>query len=205
MRSLMCTCALLLAVSVAPGASASTITLSKYSSGMTSPSVLDALLEFSITGGGTELTLAVFNDTTAPNDFDMNHVFFNVLDTSSATGLVLTSPTIGWEVILDKHVDGFGQFDICLKDGVGVDPHKIAPGETGIFTFDIQGTGPFHDTDFSTELTDISPGNTPALAAAKFVDGPCGNSAFGATDVPEPASLVLAAVGGLGMLRTRRR
>lgn len=205
MRSLICICALLLAVSVAPAASASILVLSKYSSDETPSSILDALLEFTITGGGTELTLDVSNNTTAPNEFDVNQVFFNVLDTSSATGLVLTSPSTGWEVIPDTSADGFGRFDICLEDGVGGDPHKILPGETVTFTFDILGSGPFYDTDFSTDLSTIPPGNTLALAAAKFVSGPGDDSAYGATDVPEPVSLVLAAVGGLVMLRTRRR
>ncbi len=205
MRSLICICALLLAVSVAPGASASTISLSKYSSDETPPSVLDALLEFTITGGGAELTLAVSNDTTAPSEFDVNQVFFNVLDTSSATGLVLTSPATGWEVVLDTNADGFGRFDICVQDAEGGDDHGILPGGTVTFTFDILGSGPFYDTDFSTELSTIPPGDTPSLAAAKFVSGPGDDSAYGATDVPEPVSLILAAAGGLVMLRPRRR
>ena len=54
-------------------AQATTITLSTHSSDETDPGVLDATLDFVITGA-SELTLTVTNDTP---DYVINNVFFN--------------------------------------------------------------------------------------------------------------------------------
>ena len=76
----------LVALHMAPAASASTIILSEYSSDSTPASVLDATLDFTITDIA-ELTLSVTNDSTAPDEFEMNMMFFNA--TSDVTGLTL--------------------------------------------------------------------------------------------------------------------
>lgn len=201
---------------MAPAASASTIILSEYSSDTTPASVLDATLDFTITDI-TELTLSVTNDTTAPDEFEMNMMFFNATD--NVTGLTLQivrssggedPPPEEWVLEVEAgtsgptKVDGFGIFDYALIDGVGPDPHQIMPGETLEFVMDIAGTGPFYSWQFSTELSAPYAGEIQAAGAAKFVDGPSGDSAFGAT-IPEPGTFSLLVLAGLGLTVRRRR
>ena len=120
-------------------------------------------------------------------------------------GLTLTSPSDGgWDLAFNKHAGGFGTFDFRLEGGVGIDPDQIFPGSTETFVFNILGTAPFFDTDFTSDLSTIPPGDMPSFGAAKFVEGPGDDSAYGAT-APEPATLVLLALGSLTLLRTRRR
>ena len=87
----------------------------------------------------------------------------------------------------------------------GNDEQDLAPGDSAVFVFDIVGAGPFLETDFTTDLSQIPPGENPALAAAKFMSGPNGDSAFGA-HVPEPHTGLLALIGlSLAARRTRRQ
>ncbi|MCJ7544206.1 MAG: hypothetical protein MUP47_06510 [Phycisphaerae bacterium] len=180
--------------------SASVLTLSDFSSEPWSvPAAwLDAQMSFSVSGD--MLTLDVSNNTGSPHSFRINRVYFNT--TSHVTGLQWwDDPTPGWRLRVSEdryHVANFGLFDVSLTDGVGRSPHQIYPGETETFVFQILGTGPFADTDFTTELsTPIGHGHIPSLAAAKFVGGGCGDfSAFGDV-VPEPCTLSLLILGAL--------
>ena len=101
------------------------------------------------------------------------------------------------------HVDGFGEFDVGITDGLGgPSPNAIAPGATGTFVLDIYGSTPFLDTDFTTELSVQVDGHILSLAAAKFQGDPI--SAHGNV-VPEPASLMVLLAGGLGVMLRKRR
>ena len=185
-------------------AQATTITLSDLSSDATPASLLDATFDFSISGA-SELTLTVTNDTSPPNKFNINEIFFN--GAGNVAGLSLDSATHSVEGLVTGQwgpvdvatmVNGFGVFDFGLTDGVGEkDVSVIGFGESVDFVFTISGTGPFDMNDF---VVANASGN---IAAAKFVSGKQDDSAFGAA-VPEPATGALVAFG-LVLLGVRRR
>jgi hypothetical protein len=194
---------------------ASALTLSSFSSDLTPASSLDATLDFSVIGGN-ELQLVLSNTTSAPNEFNINEVFFN--GSADVTSLALTSAdhsvegilTIEWEpVIFDEMVNGFGMFDFGMKDGVGEnDPSVVGPTESITFLFDI--TGVCADS-FSCTAADFLQANGGGfLAAAKFVSGPDDPEAPGNTDsafgaVPEPTTGLLLGLGVLLVLVRDRR
>ncbi len=202
------------AAMLAAPATASIIALSTDSSepGI-DPSLLSATLDFQITGGGTELTLTVTNNTSAPNEFNINRIFFNA--GGNVTGLTLTGEPGGnaaWQLVpfdpgdpLATHADNFGIFDFMLQHGppLGHNHHIIEPLDVRVFTFDIKGTGDFFDTDFIA-LSEQFDSNMLMLGAAKFVMGPGDASAFGGF-VPEPGTVALLGLAGLLGLRRRRR
>jgi len=172
------------------------ITLSEYSSNGTDPALLSATLDFSV--AGSTLTLEVTNDTVAPNGYNINELYFNA--DGDVTGLSVDRFPPGWSLVANSAADSFGTFDFGLIDGVDSHPETIAPGETEIFSFIILGSGV--DSDFTTELSTLPPGNTPAIVAGKFVNGPDGDSAYGAT--PEPAAIGLLLLGALVAINRRR-
>ena len=187
-------------------ATAGTLTLSDSSSDSTPASLLSATLDFS-NPVGSQVTLTVTNDTTAPNEYFINFVYFNV--TSDVTGLTLDSVTSsldgaigGWSLNTSMAADGFGVFDYELADGQGNDQDQIESGESVAFVFTFTGSN-VDMSDFTTELSTIPPGDKPRLAAAKFVRGPGDDSAFGAV-VPEPGTFALVAFGLTAMALRRR-
>ena len=193
------------------------LVLSTHSS--TSPSVgpelLDALLEFSVED--STLTLSVTNltpESVSDPQLKMNQVYFNATD--NITGLTLTEvidPIEG--SVLNQwnkdsgfsedgyQVDSFGLFDVALIDGQGNQPHVIDPNETLVFTFDITGSGTYMATDFTTELSTQVDEHVISYAAAKFYNGD-DISSYGATNVPEPATMCVFGLGGLVFLRKRK-
>jgi hypothetical protein len=77
------------------------------------------------------------------------------------------------------------------------------------FIIDIIGTGPFEDTDFTTEFStvfDQCEAHVPSLAAAKFYDGENpGISGYGATNIPEPTTIMLLGLGAFCLFRRGRK
>jgi hypothetical protein len=204
MRRLTVIFLVLAALALSTSAGATPVTLSTHSSEANpGPAVLDATFDFSV--AGTTLTLVATNDTTAPDEFNINQVYFNA--SSAVTDLTLESAEHSVEgdvksdwlpLLTGVMVDGFGIFDFGMQEGVGENtPSVIGPSESVTFVFSILGTEPFTDADF------IQPSTDGYLAAAKFVSGPGDDSAFGAT-IPEPSTALLLA-SGLILLGARRR
>lgn len=207
---------------LAGAAPAATISLSDSSTDSTPADLLAATLEFDVSGiaGSQMLTLTLTNDTAVDAGFDVNRVFFNA--SSEVAGLVLQTAVhsehgeVGavWELGTATKAGGFGTFGFSLMGGVGGrNPNLIGPGESIVFSFAIAAAGPIDEADFVLERSDRDPKGTGtahtklgALAAAKFVNGPGGDSAFGATLVlPEPGigALLATFVAGLAWLRRR--
>jgi hypothetical protein len=166
------------ALGIAPVASASVfeLHLSDFSSDQTLASDLSATWEFSVVGD--QLAITVTNDTVAPSEFNMNQLFWNG--------------------------SGFGKFDFLLRNGQGeTDPSLINPGETEVFMFTIFGGADAKDFATSFSVPSSSEGIS-SIIAAKFVNGPGDDSAFGAA-VPAPGVLALIGVAGVIAGRPRRR
>ena len=183
-----------------PAGAGTVLTLSDLSSDETNAEELDAMLLFSVFGD--ELTLAVTNDTPVVGGFDIDAVYFNA--TSDITGLQLIPPVPGWTLFPDESADGFGTFDFAVISDLGNDAGEIASGDSLIFTFEVTASGPFAETDFTTEFSEVPPGDNPALAAAKFVNGTSDDSAFGAV-IPEPGSALFAMIGVGAVAWIKRR
>jgi len=191
---------------LAPVASASimTLELSTHSSDTTLAEDLNATVDFSVVG--MTLTISITNDTQMTGEFNINEFYWNGPD-----GIVLTVDTLPafWDLYVPgmdnpTQADGFGTFDFAVKDGRGeTHPSLIQPGETLAFSFTM--SMPADVKDFTTAFSAMDPpGATPMLIAAKFVNGPGDDSAYGGT-VPTPGVLALMAVAGLVAARPKRR
>jgi hypothetical protein len=196
-----------------PSAGATTIQLSQFSSEADpAPALLDATLVF-VLSGPSQLTLTVTNETTAPDKYLINGIWWNAAAHLTALSLVGATHSASGDVTSawapvesDTHADGFGSFDFALTGGVGAqNTNLLASGESIAFVLSISGTGPYDMADFDVAN---ALGNR---AAAKFVSGPGDLSAFGATGsggglpVPEPAAAALLGAGLLGMGWAGRR
>jgi hypothetical protein len=180
---------------IAPAASASMmeLQLSTNSSDETSASLLMATFQFSVVG--STLTLTVTNDTVAPNEYDINQVYFNGPD-----GVGLTPDPLPTDWSFDDTgtmVSGFGDFDFALKEADTLPDNKILPGGSLSFSFTLSAPADVKDFTSATSTTGY-------LIAGKFVRGPLDDSAFGAT-IPTPGVLALMGVAGMLVARPRRR
>ena len=176
------------ALYIAVPASATTIILSSQSSDPGVPaSLLDATLDFALSG--STLTLTVSNDT---SDLDILAIYFNA--PSALTELDLLSSPEDWEEVSSVDVGPFGTFDwgveIALEDAA---EDEFDAGDTGVFEFELEGTGSFSAADFGSD------------AAAHFANG--STDAVGLAHMPEPQTGLLFASGlvflALGLRRRR--
>lgn len=202
---------------LAGGAQAAVIPLSQLSSDATDPALLDAVFDFQVQTGD-QLSLEVANDS----NFTINQIFFNGSDDVSGVSLSSVSDGSAWAASggpQGTKAGGFGSFDFAFSsDG---NAEGIQSGETLTFLFDI--LGPCAETMGCTMTDFVGPDtfSTPppadmlAQAAAKFVQGPGDDSAFGAANgegfppvgVPEPGTTTLLLLGSglLGVLVSSER
>ena len=185
---------------------AAPITLSDLSS---DPAVfleeLAASLDFSV--DGSTLTLSVSNDSAS---LDIVGFFFNA--GAGISGLSLSSGPNKWKLqdVDDKgdptDAGVFGEFDyIVWVKGKDADKELLAPGESAVFVIDIEGAGPFSDSDFLGTGSAIEGDEFSAIVAATFGVGK--DSPIGAVHAPEPTTGALLGMGlcALAAHRARRR
>ena len=210
----------LLAGSTSAQAASSSLILSDFvSDGPTPPDVtlLDATLTFTLDAAtidldavaSTVLTVSVANQTTAPNEFNITEIFFNVPDTVTSASFSV-NPGSEWMLNFDNlpgggiMADGFGDFDLHILDAPGDPIAKVNSGDTVDFGLTLSGTGIISVDDFVTEFSENQTLEVgPMLAAVKFVNGPGDVSAFGAT--PEPSTVALLTAGGSLIFLRRKR
>ena len=191
-------------------ASATLITLSDVASngGGNAPSadVLDATMEFVVDDILNTLTLTVTNTTVAPDEFNINRIYFN--GGGNVTGLTMNAFPLGWAFEANTEANGFGTFDFALGAGPveGGGLNVIFPGAifAKVFVFDIQFSGPYAKADFIDVFSTLPPGDIATTHAAKFVQGPGDASGFGAR-IPAPGSILLLGIAGAFLTGRRRR
>jgi hypothetical protein len=193
----------ILIIFLAVPAGAGTLTLSQFSSDSTPASVLDARFQFEV--DGTELTLTVFNDTTSPNAYYINEIYWNsfsdVFLTPTSSNMLGGDPD-DWSFATDQAAAPFGVFDFALTGGDGNHAPQIAPGGDVEFIFSMSSA--VSQTDFITGWSTLPPGDIEALAAAKFVRGPGDDSARGAA-TPIPGTFLLFGSGIVGLAAFKRK
>ena len=180
-------------------AQGATLTLSDVSSDETDPALLDATLEFTVVDA-TTVTLTVTNLTADPTAYTIDQIAFNTTD--NITSITLTEidgvTSTDWLLASNTVMDGFGVYDWSVTQDTGSITNNLQPGDSITFTFTVDGTD-ILDTNFTTELSAIPPGDIQAYASVKFVQGPGDDSAYGAV-VPIPAAAWLFGSALLGIL-----
>lgn len=197
-------------LSASPAAALS-FTLSEFSDNETSPSVLDAMLEFGV--AGNLLTLVIEN-TTQPGDlYDINQIYFTTSDNVTGLTLLTASGSVDgsnladWSLRTDVGFGAFGTFDFALEGPqMGSSDAQITPNEVQTFTLSIvcAALATCGVLDFGSQLSTHVPGSTSVLVAAKFVGGPGDNSAGGGTATaaePRSALLLLIATAAAGLCK----
>ena len=201
-RSCVGFCAIVLSLLVSVSADAGMITLSTHSTNSVNPALLDATLDFQVSG--STLTLTVTNDTAAPNAFRISEVVFNA--TSNVTSLTPSIMPAGWSFNTNQNANSFGQFDFKVSSGNGMGSAAIVAGASVQFVFAFTGDG-VTVADFLTVLS-TGASRSAMVVAARFINGPPGfGNAYGGTNtpIPEPGTAALLLVAYAVSFKGRRR
>ncbi|MHC4843294.1 MAG: PEP-CTERM sorting domain-containing protein [Planctomycetota bacterium] len=191
-------------------AHAGLVTLCDYTTDSTPAEVLDATVEFRLSG--STLTIVVTNQTDGPDSgkdkgYDITRVYFNATD--NIIGLALEEPDFGWLLYSGGNktkAGGLGQFDYALRGKIGRNPVIVEGESSRTFTLSVthDGSGA-SESNFYSELSSRPPGNHPSIVAAKFQRGPNDDSAFGGIDTPEPATIAILGIGSTLLFMKRKR
>jgi len=171
---------------------------------------VSAGMSFTLSDNNTVLTLDVENTTNFTNpddDIFITDIFFNMPEdvkielSSGPSGFIMHSSPA------DTYANGFGEFDISLNLGKGLSPsaYGIGVGTTQTFTFNVAGnTTDLEESDFTSILSTIPPGDDPRIVAVKFQSGPNDESGYVGSNgeppvpTPSPATLPICAIGIVG-------
>ncbi len=167
----------------------------------------NATYEYSYDPGSCLFTLTVYNETAAPHAYTVSEVFFNVSDDVLGLTLVDNGGFSGATLSQYRNADGFGTFDYKLDLGSG--NTGLAAGGVATFVFEVCSEScDLTLADFFSGLS-WGGGRTPAEAAIKFTQGPCGDSVYAIPGqpqvVPEPATNMLLGLGIVGLIMRRFR
>lgn len=180
--------------------------------------LLDAILGFTVTndpalGDLLELSVANMTDVNVGNEFAIDGIYINApdelddvdgLDLVEVVGGALDQWDPGTAYSEDGYIrGGWARFDLRIRSS---GQNAIGAGETFIFKFVINGPGTYTGDSFSSLLSVNLEGEDgdPMFAVGHFVQGPGDASAYGATNVPEPATVTLLGLGSLLLCRRRK-
>ena len=181
-------------------ADAAMILLSTAATHGADPALLDASIEFEVTGNA--LTITVTNTTEELHPYHINQILFNA--SSDVTSVQETSMPTGWSLATHRNANAFGHFEYMIHGGAGANSQALLPGDSAMFVLTFQGSNVTAE-DFLSEFSD---GARPMLVAAKFLNGPGNAGPYGGTDqappIPEPGCLALL-MGAIAVAYRRRR
>ena len=151
----------------------------------------------------------LFRSGFGTGDYDVNEIWLS-LSSDITIGSILSPATgadLGWELGAPPPVmvDGFGMFNLglVLIGNANLNPDLILPGEDATILISFSCTGTCNDFDVIDNLQGKA-------AAAKFINGgdaygDPNDSAWGASQVPEPSTALLLSLGLVGLAARRRR
>lgn len=148
----------------------------------------------SVTIDVTSTTAATISFSATP-PFQFFGLAFNFDGTAAGgpTGTISTiTPPDSWTIFSNTSMDGFGSFTDHVR-GTGA-AQALSTGSIGI-------TGTNLELAQFQVLSSVTPGQTAAVVAVEVVNTTTGVTGFAAGGaVPEPSSLAIAGLGGLGFI-----
>lgn len=199
---------------VAPLAAADTIVFSGELSDNDEPdiSVFAATVNYSFDSGTNILTVEVINDTSAPKEYTLSELFFNVSDDVTGLSIFDDGGFTTAALTTSENAGGFGTFDY-LFDFVVPGNNGLAAGDSVTLEFLATGAGLTTADFFSGFQTGGGADKGDAVAAIKFTQGPEDDSVYAIPGegpgpgpiIPEPGTMALLAIGVAGLAARKLR